>query len=295
MNPTVPTEIHPEAMGDVPGICELPLTRAIVQYRDIHEMDAPGGRIEDIGLALVVEGRYASAAEALDLGSGKMKVLDLSTELVVLDWVYEPTLEHVTGLVTEAAGGTGDEPLRRYGFRLALRVLERCGFGPLTRPSLLRIGFRDICRDLDLHEGTSIRVVLGPGRLTRIHLDYDACALVFRTAFQDPDAPLEHALVGAFPRGEVRRMVPVAAGEALEYHVRFPLPESLVEARACLAAMRRGIGALVARFEPTRFEALERVLDTFGARETLAGLHVRPPRARAVRVSETIPSSTAVH
>ena len=39
-------------MGDVPGICELPLTRAIVQYRDVHEMDTPGGRIEDIGLAL---------------------------------------------------------------------------------------------------------------------------------------------------------------------------------------------------------------------------------------------------
>ena len=41
-------------------------------------------------------GRYAATAEALDLGSGKVKVLDLSTELVVLDWVYEPTLEHVT-------------------------------------------------------------------------------------------------------------------------------------------------------------------------------------------------------
>ena len=83
MNPSVLSDTtRPEAMGDVPGICELPLTRAVVQYRDVHEMDAPGGRIEDIGLGLVVEGRYASSAEALDLGSGTLKVLDLSTELV---------------------------------------------------------------------------------------------------------------------------------------------------------------------------------------------------------------------
>ena len=59
MNPSLLTETLPEAMGDVPGICELPLTRAIVQYRDVHEMDTPGGRIENIGLALVVEGRFA--------------------------------------------------------------------------------------------------------------------------------------------------------------------------------------------------------------------------------------------
>ena len=143
MQPTVHADARPEAMGDVPGICELPLTRAVVQYRDIHEMDTPGGRIEDIGLALVVEGRYAATAEAIDLGSGRVKVLDLSTELVVLDWVYGPTLDHVGELVTAAASTDDPEPLRRYVFQLGLRVLERVGFGPLTRPSLLRIGYRD--------------------------------------------------------------------------------------------------------------------------------------------------------
>jgi hypothetical protein len=144
MNPSVLTETLPEAMADVPGVCELPLTRAIVQYRDVHEMDTPGGRIEDIGLALVVEGKYASSAEALDLGSGRMKVLDLSSELVVLDWAYEPTLAHVAGLLTESASAQREGPLRRYAFRLGLKVLERVGFGPLSRPTFLRIGFRDI-------------------------------------------------------------------------------------------------------------------------------------------------------
>lgn len=295
MNPSLLTETLPEAMGDVPGICELPLTRAVVQYRDVHEMDAPGGRIEDIGLALVVEGRFASSAEVLDLGSGHLKVLDLSTELVVLDWVYEPTLAHVASLVTAAAAG-GEEPvLRTYAFRLGLRVLQRVGFGPLTRPSFLRIGFRDICRDLDLHEGTSIRIVLGPGRLTRVHLDYDTCALVFRTALKEPDAQLEHVLVTAFPAGEVRRLVPVRETDSLAYQVRFPLPESLAETREVLGAMRQGLGALVARFEPRRFEAMDRLLETFGVRETLAGLHVAEPRHQPVRISASAPLSTAVH
>jgi hypothetical protein len=171
-------DARPEALGDVPGICELPLTRAIVQYRDVHEMDTPGGRIEDVGLALVVEGRYAATAEVVDLGSGAVKVLDLSTELVVLDWVYEPTVDHVSELITASAATRDDGALRHYSRRLGLRILERVGFGPLTRPTFLRVGYRDICRDLDLHEGTSIRLVLGPGRLTRAHLDYDACALV---------------------------------------------------------------------------------------------------------------------
>lgn len=296
MDPSVLTRTLPEAMGDVPGVCELPLTRAVVQYRDVHEMDTPGGRIEDIGLALVVEGRYPSSAESVDLGSGQLKVLDLSTELVVLDWVYEPTLDHMNALIRAAAADPeATQVVRRYGLRLGLRILERVGFGPLTRPTFLRVGFRDVCRDLDLHEGTSIRIVMGPGRLTRVHLDYDLCALVFRTAFQAPDAQLEHALLDAFPTGELRRLVPLAPTDALGYQVRLAFPETLTEARQDLAAMRRGLAALVARFEPERFRALDRLLSTFGARETLGGLHVRDPGVHPVRITPSAAGSVAVH
>ncbi len=295
MNPSTHVETRPEAMGDVPGVCELPLTRAVVQYRSVHEVDGSGGRIEDIGLALVVEGRYASSAEVVDLGSGKLKTLDLSTELVVLDWAYEPTHAHVEELVTAAATRGETDALRRYTFRLGMRVLERVGFGPLSRPTFLRIGFRDICRDLDLHEGTSIRIVMGPGRLVRARLDYDACALVFRTAFHEPDAPLEHALAEAFPGAELRRLVPVVSTDPLAYQVRHPLPGTLEEAREALGAMRRGLASLVARFEPDRFRSLEPLLETFGARETLAGLSVREERVRAVRVLPTLPASGSVH
>jgi hypothetical protein len=296
MDPSVLAQALPEAMGDVPGVCELPLTRAVVQYRDVHEMDTPGGRIEDIGLALVVEGRYPSSAECVDLGSGQLKVLDLSTELVVLDWVYEPTLDHVASLVrATAADPDASGVVRQYGLRLGLHVLERVGFGPLTRPTFLRIGFRDVCRDLDLHEGTSIRLVMGPGRLTRAHLDYDLGALVFRTAFEQPDAELEHALLSAFPEGELRRLVPVAPADALGYQVRLPFPETFAEVLHSLAAMRRGLASLMARFEPDRFRTVDRLLDTFGARETLGGLRVREPRVHAVRIAPSIVGSTAIH
>ncbi len=286
---------RPEALADVPGICELPLTRAVVQYRDVHEMDTPGGRIEDIGLALVVEGRYAASAEALELGSGRVKVLDLSTELVVLDWVYEPTLEHVASLITAAAATDDPVELRRYAFRLGLCVLERVGFGPLTRPTFLRIGFRDICRDFDLHEGTSIRIVLGPGRLTRAHLDYDACALTFRTAMSRPDAEFERALSEAFPGAELRRFDPVWETDSVEYQARFGLPTSLAEARRALAAMRRGLAVLMARFEPERFRALEPLLETFGERETLAALRVHEPMQQSVRLDPAALGPSTVH
>ena len=289
------TAARPEAMGDVPGICELPLTRAVVQYRDLHEMDTPGGRIEDIGLALVVEGRYAATSEVVDLGSGTVKVLDLSTELVVLDWVYAPTVEHVGELITAAAATREDGELRGYSRRLGLRVLERVGFGPLTRPTFLRIGFRDICRDLDLHEGTSVRFVLGPGRLTRAHLDYDACALVFRTAFREPDLPLERALTEAFSDARLRRSEPVGAADSIAYHVRLPLPTSLAEARAVLARMRRGLVAMTARFEPDRYATLERLMETFGARETLGSLEIHEPLDRWIPVLPPITGSHVVH
>lgn len=292
---TLVTGSRPEAMGDVPGVCELPLTRAVVQYRDVHELDTPGGRIEDIGLGVVLDGRYASSSETLDLGSGQVKILDLSTELVVLDWIYEPTLEHLAGLVTAAASSGRDDPLKQYAFRLGLTILERVGFGPLSRPTFLRIGYRDICRDFDLHEGTSIRFLMGPGRLTRAHLDYDAGALRFRTAFHEPDTTLEHALLEAFPDADVRRISPASSIDSVSYQVRFPLPGLLQEARESLAAMRRGLAALMARFEPARFASVGSMLDTFGARETLDALNVREPHARPVEVMPTTPGSSAVH
>ncbi len=290
----LPPERRPEAMADVPGVCELPLTRAVVQYRDVHEVHLAGGRIADIGLGLVLEGRYASSAEVIDLGSATVKRLDLSAELVVLDWVYEPTLDHVHELLRRAAASEGDVSTQRldsYCFGLAVSVLDRVGYGPLTRASILRIGFRDICRDLDLHEGTSVRIMMGPGSLARAHLDYDGAALVFRTASHGPDPLLEDALGQAFKAEDVRRVLSEAGSVSIEYQVRFPLPLTLSEAKDVLQRMREGLSHLLARFEVDRFRSLDHQLRTFGPRETLARLHLRESRTRSVPVRRPGPVS----
>ncbi|HIF07534.1 MAG TPA: hypothetical protein EYQ64_11460 [Gemmatimonadetes bacterium] len=275
---------RPEAMADVPGVCELPLTRAVVHYRDLHEVDSPGGRIQDIGLALVLEGRFASSAEVLDLGSSSVKTLDLSSELVVLDWVYGPTLKHVSRLLVERARGAAELDaagrLESYSFQMALGLLGRLGYGPLTRPTILRIGFRDICRDLDFHEGTAVRIVLGDHRVARAHLDYDANSLVFSTPSPEPDVLLEAAVLETFPDSDVLRLSEAHNGGSVRYQVRLSLPASLTEAREELRTVRRGLGALLARFEAERFEGIEQHLATFGSRDTLSQLHVRERRMK---------------
>lgn len=288
-------ESRPEAMADVPGACELPLTRAVVQYRDVHEVDTPGGRIQDIGLALVLEGRYASSAEVVDLGSGDVKLLDLSQELVVLDWVYEPTLDHAAGLVRAAAETGSREDLERFARQVGLQVLERVGFSPLTRPSLLRLGFRDVCRDLDLHEGTSVRILMGGGRLFRVHMDYDGNALVAATPTSARDGELEEALAAGFPLADIRRIVPASSAAAGGYQVRFPLPQSLAELRLEIGDIRGGLLRLLARFEPRRLAELEAQLSTFGERETLARFRAARAEPGAERLPGTVPHPGTVH
>jgi hypothetical protein len=277
---------RPEGMADVPGVCEVTLSRAVVQYRNVHEAGLPEGRIEDIGLALVLDGEFASAAQVVDLGSAQVKQLDLSTELVVLDWVYEPTLDHVHKLLRAAAdpgteGGVARRALAPYCFDLALRILRRTGFGPLSRPVILRIGFRDICRDLDLHEGTSVRIAMGRGRLVRARLDYDGNAMLFSTAFREPDRVLEDALRGAFRGRDLRRLLPTGGTEGGTYQVRLPLPLALPEARWLIREIREGLAHLLARFEPQRYRALREVLDAFGTRQTLDRLYLPEHRHHA--------------
>ncbi len=288
-------DTRPEAMADVPGVCELPLTRAVVQYRDVHEIEVPGGRIKDVGLAVVLEGRYASHAEVVDLGSGEVKSLDLSGELVVLDWVYEPTLDHLHNLVRAVARGGSRSELDRFCFQVGMRVLERAGYGPLTRPTLLRLGFRDICRDLDLHDGTSVRFILGRGRVVRAHLDYDGNALVFRTPTDARDEQLESALLEAFPDASLRRIVPSSPAATGGCEVRFALPHDLGELRTQMTHIRAGLVRLLRRFDPTRYEAVAELTRTFGARETLSRIRDRGRGFTTTPIPRTTSASRTVH
>jgi len=87
----------------------------------------------------------------------------------------------------------------------------------------------------------------------------------------------------------------MGAAEAIEYKVRFPLPTTLAETRECLARMRRGLGSLLARFDPDRFASLARVMDTFGARETLNALRIHEPGHSVVPVPAPVAGSRVVH
>lgn len=287
---------RPEAMADVPAVCEVPLTRAVVQYAEGQVLSDHSASGSDLGLALVLDGAVASRALCLDLGSGSVRTLDLATQLVVLDWVYPPTLSHVQDLMTPVPGraeGSGD--LSRYCGEILHAVLARAGFGPLARPTLLRMGFRDIARDLDPHEDAAVRVLLGPARVARIRLDADHVRLVVATGSSDRDPAFEAALGEAFPLFELRRVIPSAAEGTLSYLVLLSVPAAPTELRNLLDRVRRGIARIMARFESDRLAGVETQLSTFGVRDSLARLDLRDPRGRSEPVGRGFPASGSLH
>ncbi|MFO7260274.1 MAG: hypothetical protein DIU52_003905 [bacterium] len=276
---------RPEALADVPGTGDLPLTRAIIQYRASHEIEPRGGRIEDIGLALVLDGEYAASAEVLELGSAEVRHLDLSAELVIVDWVYEPTLDHVRTLlrsprdVSLLSGEVVPGPLRQYCQAITLSVLRRAGFTALTRPTFLRIGFRDVVRDLDLNERTAARIVLRAGDVATFHFRYDDAVLCIERSRTEPDAEFERLLLEAFPAADSHR---VPYPDRLGYDLRFPLPLSLRQVRTLMDQIREGLLRLYARYEPERYQVVRRALDVFGPADTLEQLGRWEPPMHAV-------------
>jgi len=280
---------RPEALADVPGIGDLPLTRAIIQYRASHEIEPAGGRIDDIGLGLVLDGEYAASAEVLELGSAEVRHLDLSAELVIVDWVYEPTLDHVRMLLRSprdlslASGEVVPGPLRQYCQAITLSVLRRAGFTALTRPTFLRLGFRDVVRDLDLNERTAARISLGAGDLATFHFRYDDAVLCIERARTEPDAEFERLLLRVFPTADSRR---VPHHDRLCYDLRFPLPLSLGQVRTLMDQIRQGLLLLYARYEPERYQIVRRALDVFGPSDTLDQLERWEPPVCDVRLRD---------
>ena len=274
-----------DAYRPVPGPPDLVLTGAVVQYRDRHEM-APGRHnAADIGVALITEGRIPSACVAVDLGSTAVKELDLSSELVVLAWVDKESVDHVrTLLVEEATTAGAGKDAGPQCFALALRALREVGYSSVTRPSFLRIGFRDVLRDLDPDGAPGIRVRLGTGSVARIDVDPESNALMIRSdGFTAPHL-LEAALAESFPSAELRKVGPDGSSRGGSYEVRMPHPHTLSELRTLVERVRSGLAHLIWKYEPERSKALSEQLDTFGRRDSLARL----PRAD-VPVSDDVP------
>ncbi len=260
-----------EINSPLTGTLEVPLTRAVIPYRARGEGALHGGRLHDIGLGAVVDGNDPSRADVVDLGSAQLRVVDLTGPLVVLGWLYPSGLSSLRRTVLEEE--TGDrEGARSFTFKMALRVLDGVGFGPLTRPTLLRIGFRDLCQDLDLHEGTAVRLILPAGGVARVHLDYDGTTLVVRTGRSRRCPDLEGALTDAFPERELFRTVLRDPVGTEGYHLPFPTPRSLSEVRDLMSRLRRGLIELLERFEPDRCRSLRALTGVLGARDSLRSL-----------------------
>ena len=257
---------------DVVGHADLALTRAVVQYRAHQILGNAQELPADIGIALVVEGRYAASAAALDLGSARVRELDLSGELVVLGWVAPQVVEQVQEVLEQTHADT--QRLRALGpvcFGLALRVLDDLGFSPVTRTSHMRIGFIDICRDLDGDGDGQIRIDAGREGVVRVAFDADQNLLAFAPSAAGPHPAFCDSLQKAFGGLDLRRRLPHSTSP-WRYQVRLPLPDSLSEARGLLERIRVGLTHLIAHFEAGRYRTLREQTHTFGKRDTLSRL-----------------------
>jgi hypothetical protein len=297
MQPHVNTHSGVESESALTGTFEVSLTRAVLPFRDGADGSPPGGRIQDIGMGVVVDGSDPVRADVIDLGSAEFRVVDLSGPLVVMGWLYPSGLRSLCRVVADA-DGSGIERARAFTFNMALRALRGAGFGPLTRATVLRIGFRDICQDLDLHEGTAVRLLLPAGGVVRAHLDYDTVTLVVRTARSTPNPDLEAGIAEAFPGRDLLRGPMRDALGAQVYQVPLDIPRTLSETRALLGDLRKGMVRLLGRFEPERLGSLRELTTTFGERDSLRSLGdlAEAPRLENVAVPRSAPAgSGSVH
>lgn len=281
---------------DVVGHADLALTRAVVQYRAHQILGSAQELPADIGVALVVEGRYAASAAALDLGSACVRELDLSGELVVLGWVAPQVVEQVQEVLESTHADS--QRLRALGpvcFGLALRLLDDLGFSPITRASHMRIGFIDICRDLDGDGDGKIRIDAGREGVVQVAFDADQNLLAFAPSAAGPHPGFCDALQKAFGGLDLRRRLPHSTSP-WRYQVRLPLPDAFSEARGVLERIRVGLTHLIANFEPERYRTLREQTATFGKRDTLGRLSDASDVRRWENVPPLAPSgSELVH
>lgn len=283
-----------ESDSSLTGTFQVSLSRAVLPYRDRGDRDLPGGRIGDIGLGVVVDGDDPARADVLDLGSARMRVVDLTGPLVVLGWLYPSGLRRLKRVV-EGVGVDEMDRARAFTFSMALRALNAAGFGPLTRPTILRIAFRDVCQDFDLHEGTAVRLILPGGGVARIHLDYETVTLVARTGKTTRDRDLESVLVEAFGAKELLRGSIQDPATAQAYHVPLPIPRGLADTRRLVEKLRKGFGALLAHFEPDRHKSLSDLMQTLGERDSLRSLHAAAESPRLETVFPRARSSSGAN
>lgn len=253
------------------GACEISLERAILRYRPPLGSATTDGA-EDLGLGVVLSASSGGGGQILDLGSGEVRAFNPDGPVVLLGWVLASAVARIKSNLDQ-----DPQAIRRMGFAMALKVLNRTGFGALTRPLLLRLGFRDVVQDIDPHEGAAVRIqVPGEGVIT-LQLDADSAAVLVDVPWEHPSPALESALVaafrsdtGSFGEGEMvslSRAVDVSGRQS--YRLDLPVPDSVTETRGLLSRVRAGVMALMWHFEGERHAAVAERLEVFGERDSL--------------------------
>lgn len=260
------------------GRCEVSLVRAVLPYTDLDRAGA-APVLEDLGLGVVLEAGDPSAATVLDLGSGQRRRADLNRPVVLLGWLYPGTVRALLAQVSDP--GSNESQGRSGWWARALRMLDRTGFSPLTRPVFLRAGFRDLVEDVDLHESLAVRIAVADG-VARAWLDGDRSALMIRIDAGEPDVEFERDLREAFPGWPVLAGLATDGTGAAIRQVEIPMARSLRELRRDLRSLRRGILHLLERYEPARHLAIREAFAGFGERDSLAAFTARDLRSRPV-------------
>jgi hypothetical protein len=264
-----PSPSSPRAGAVLTGACEISLERAVLPYRSMPYAVGTGGRVRDLGLGVVLEGLGASRARVVDLGSGEVREADLTPPLVLLGWVFPRPFREIQGAV---AGSTSPGDRRPWIREFAFPLLRELGLSALTRPIFLRLGFLDLCQDLDLHDEAAIRMHLGASGAIRAHLEPETPQLILRTGKSAELPELEGALSEAFPLFPLSRRRQGEGRLTVELSLTLPSRTELPSLRRDLAVVRAGFESLLRLFEPERFEAYRSTVLAFGSRDSLAAL-----------------------
>lgn len=254
------------------GRCPVPLTGALVRLSERDAGLVEGGGLDDLGVGIVVDGTYPAAAEVLDLGSGRRRTLDLEGPTVLLGWLAAESVQPIRNLLEtpsvpsdQASASDGASQASSFG----LGLLRRRGVDGFTLPVILRMGFADICRDLDPHEHPAVRFHVSSRGVARAQLEAERATLRLVTSRTEGDRELREALEEAFPERELRRDRPDDLAGFSVLRVAFPLPDDLPGIRTLVGDLRRGLLDLLARFDPERHRTVDEMLTAFGPRDTL--------------------------
>jgi len=257
------------------GACEIPLERAVLLYRPLPDSAGSGGRVLDLGLGVVIEAGGASRARVMDLGSGEIRDAELAPPFVLLGWIFPRLFREIQGLLDPT---NPSENRLRWSRKMVFPLLREMGLSPLTRSTFQRLGFQDLCLDLDLHEEAAVRLHLGEAGPVRAHLESERSLLVFRTGKSSGLPELEGMLAEAFPLFPLSRRRQGEGRLTVEFGVHLPVRLEWAPLRRDLAAVRSGFEVLIKHFEPRRFEAYRSALSAFGERDALARLDSRSDR-----------------